>query len=205
MESSSFLRCPPEIRELIYNYAFEDHPVHVCDTRLKRSIGGPHRPTNRRLPGLLHVNKQIYREAWPSLAQRAVLVFSDYINFAQLASVVPHDFAKQVRHVVLRGDVVPGQSLDHFPALESIDYKVLGNCFFVSSDEKGAVKRVTLQSEDVEMVEAVMGRSAALVLIRQAVEKRDRAIKLTARANIMTVEKQAVSHQKSRWKYLDTC
>jgi hypothetical protein len=188
------LRCPPEIRELIYNYAFEDKHIHVCDSRLKRSIGGPYRPADRRLPGLVHVNKQIYKEAWPTLAQRSILVFSDYINFAQLVSVIPLDFAKLVRRISLRGDVVPGQNLDRFPALEGISYQVLGNCFFVSSDDKGAVKRVTSTSDEPEMVEAVMGRSAALILIRQAIEQR--SIKLVASANIMSPEQQAVSCSK---------
>lgn len=188
--TSMFLQCPAEIRELIYNYAFEDHPIHVCDSRLKRSIGGPHRPANRRLPGLLHVNKQIYKEAWTTLAQRSVLVFNDYINFAQLASVVPQTFAKLVRHISLRGDVVPGQSLDRFLSLEGIHYQVLGNCFFVSSNEKGAVKRVTSNSDDAEMVEAVMGRSAALILIRQALQQRNEVVSLKATARIMSPEQQ---------------
>ena len=193
-----FLRCPAEIRELIYTYAFEDHPIYVCDSRLKRSIGGPYRPANRQLPGLLHVNKKVYKEAWPSLAQQSSLVFNDYINFSQLASVVPKSFAQLVRHISLRGDVVPRQSLDLFPALEAIDYQVLGNCFYVSSDEKGAVKRILSSSEESDMIEAVLGRSASLVLIQQVLERRQNTISLTANANIMSLEGRTVRFPAER-------
>lgn len=186
------MRCPPEIREIIYNYAFEDHPVHVCDARLKRSIGGPNRPANRRLPGLLHANKQLYKEVTPVLARQATLVFNDYLNFVQLASVVPESFAQLVRHISLRGDVVPAQSLDRFPSLQQVHYKQLGNCFFVATKEKGFARRVSTASRD-EVVDSVLGRSASLVLIHNALGKRTKRVTLLASANIMSYHEQTVS------------
>jgi len=183
------LQCPPEVREIIYNYAFEDHPIHVCDVRLKRSIGGPNRPANRRLPGLLHANKQTYQEALPVVARQATLVFSDYLNFAQLASVVPKSFASLVRNISLQGDVVPGHSLGRFPSLEHVNYKQLGNCFFVPAKEKGFAKRVSAASKQ-EVIDSVLGRSSSLVLIQDALRKRPNHVTLIARATIMSYHEQ---------------
>jgi hypothetical protein len=189
---SMLMQCPPEIREMIFTYAFEDHPIYVCDARLKRSIGGPHRPANRRLPGLVHANKQIYKEAIPVLARQATLVFSDYLNFAQLASVVPESFAQLVRRISLRGDVVPAQSLERFSSLQQVSYQQLGNCFFVPTKEKGFAKRVSTASKE-EVLESVLGRSASLVLIQDALRKRVDCVTLLAMANMMTCHEQIVS------------
>lgn len=186
------MQCPPEIREIIYNYAFEDHPIHVCDARLKRSIGGPNRPANRRLPGLLHANKQIYKEALPVLARQATLVFNDYLNFAQLASVVPESFAELVRYISLRGDVVPAKCLDRFVSLEQVCYKQLGNCFFVPTKEKGFAKRVSTASKE-EVIDSVLGRSSSLVLLQDVLRRRSQPVSLVATANIMSFHEQTVS------------
>lgn len=186
-----FMQCPLEIRQLIYQYAFADHTIHVCDARLKRSVGGPNRPANRRLPGLLHVNKQVYKEARPVLAQQSTLAFNDYLNFALLASAVPKDFARLTRHLSLRGDVVPGQDLDRFPNLEQITYHQLGNCFYVPSSEKGLAKRVSASSSE-EVIESVLGRSSALVLIQHALKDRQQHVSLVAKANIMSMHDHTV-------------
>jgi hypothetical protein len=186
------MQCPPEIREMIYAYAFEDQPIYVCDARLKRTIGGPNRPANRRLPGLVHANKQIFKEAIPVLARQITLVFNDYLNFAQLASIVPEGFAELVRHISLRGDVVPAQSLDRFPSLQQVTYQQLGNCFFLPCKEKGFAKRVSVASKD-EVVNSVLGRSPSLVLIQIALQKRAQPVTLVATANIMGLDEQTVS------------
>lgn len=186
------MQCPPEIREIIYDYAFEDYPIHVCDARLKRSIGGPNRAADRKLPGLLHANKQIYKEALPVLARQATLVFNDYLNFAQLASVVPQSFAELVRRISLRGDVVPAQSLDRFLSLQHVSYKQLGNCFFVPTKEKDFAKRVSTASKE-EVIDSVLGRSSSLVLLQDVLKKRAQHVALVATANIMSFHEQTVS------------
>jgi hypothetical protein len=192
--SSMLLQCPPEVREIIYNYAFNDFPVHVCDASLKRTIGGPNRPANRRLPGLIHANKQIYKETYPVLARQAKLVFNDYINFGQLAAVVPKAFAELVRHVSLRGDVVPGRNLERFPSLTRVIYHQLGNCFFVPSKEKGGFLKRVSGSSGEEVIEAVLGRSPALVLLQHALsELSSSSVELIAHATVMGIQDRTVS------------
>lgn len=188
---SAFLRCPLEVREMIYNYAFEGCIIHVCDVRLKRCIGGPHRPANRRSPGLLHVNKQTCKEAWSTLARHATLVFNDHFNFAQLASVVPISFAKLVRQISLVGDVVPGTVLERFCDLDQVVYHQLGNCFFVPTGEKGFAKRVSLESSE-EVIESVLGRSPSLVLLQQALKSRIAKVSLIVKAKIMSQHEHMV-------------
>jgi hypothetical protein len=192
---SMLLRCPAEIRELIYQFALEDCSIHVYDSRLKRSRGGPNRPAHRRLPGLVHVSKQIHNQVWPTLARQCTLAFDDYLNFAQVASVVPPKFAGRVRHISLRGDVVPGQSLNLFPMLERVDYQQLGNCFYVSASEKEVPwwVRPVSTSVEAEMIEAVLGRSASLILIQQALAQRSSKISLTVTASVLNLHAQTVS------------
>lgn len=182
------LGLPPEIRELCYEYAFEDDAVHVCDPKLHRTIGGPHRTRNRRMPGILRASKELRKDAWPVFARQAEVVFDDFFNLAQLLAAVPEDFASRVRKISLKGDAVPYPILTKFPSLQHITYSQLGNCFYAPSRDNDYNERATKASTN-ELIDLVMGRSPALVLLEEVSRERD--LSLTVRANILSCLERA--------------
>ena len=177
------LGLPAEIRELCYEYAFADDTVHVCDPKLHRTIGGPNRTRNRRLPGILWANKELREEAMPVFARQAELVFNDFFNLSQVVASVPDDIAQRVCRISLIGDAIPYPILNKFPAIQHVTYQQLGNCFYAPSKTNDYNEYASKASLD-DLTSLVLGRSPALVLLEEA--SRERAISLTVKANILS-------------------
>ena len=189
--ASLFLGLPAEVRESCYRYAFAEHAVHVCDPKLHRSIGGPNRPRNRRLPGILRASKQLRKEASPVFAQEAQFEFNDFFNFSQLVSAVPNDIAQRVRRISLKGDAVPFPTLSKFPALRHVTYQQLGNCFFVPTEDNKYNEHAS-QASLTELTDLVLGRSPALNLLESS--SREGSFSLTVRASIVSCLERVSIH-----------
>ncbi|RMZ90794.1 hypothetical protein DV736_g1974, partial [Chaetothyriales sp. CBS 134916] len=185
----SFMLLPPEVRDLIYSFTFEDHPVHVMDTKLHRSAGSPNRPKHRHLPALVHVNRQLRKEALPAVAKQCTLIFNDYFNFAHLVNLVPAGFALHVRRISLKGDVMPSSLVTKFPSLRYVSYQQLGNCFYPPLRENGFNKQA-MKAKQADLVDLIRGGSPALRLLEDVLSDFDKArgkpVQLMAEARVLS-------------------
>jgi hypothetical protein len=187
-----FMLLPPEIRDIVYSYAFLDTTIYVDDPKFHRS-SGPNRPKARQLPALTRASRKIHEESVRVLAQQSSLIFNDYYNFYHLVNIVPATFAKHVRRISLKGDIVPGSLLTKFPALRHVSYQQLGNCFYPPLPQNGFNKQA-MKAKQSDLVDLVLGKSPALNLLSDLLCDERRvggAVTLVAEANVLSCHERA--------------
>ncbi|RMD39655.1 hypothetical protein DV735_g5475, partial [Chaetothyriales sp. CBS 134920] len=159
---------PPEVRDLIYAFAFEDHPVHVVDTRRHRSPGSPNRPKHRELPALVRVNRQLRKEALPAVAKQCTLIFTDPFCFPELAALVPVEFAMHVRRLSVKGEICPPATLLlKFPSLRHVSYQHLGHCYYPPRRDNDFNKQA-MKAKQADLVSLIRRSSTALGLLEDS-------------------------------------
>ncbi|RMZ76112.1 hypothetical protein DV738_g5098, partial [Chaetothyriales sp. CBS 135597] len=177
---SSFMLLPPEVRDLIYAFAFQDHPVHVVDIRRHRSPGSLSRPKHRQLPALVHVSRQLRKEALPAVAKQCTLIFNDHFCFPELVALVPAEFARYVRRLSVKGDIWPPATLLlKFPSLRHVSYQHLGNCYYPPHRDNGFNKQA-MKAKQADLVGLIRRSSPALGLLEDSLTGRSESAASTA-------------------------
>lgn len=140
------------------------------------------------------VSKKSREESLAILARECTLNFSDYFNFSHLVNAVPAVFAKHVRSVSIKGDIVPGSLFTKFPSLQHVRYQQLGTCFYPPLRENGYNKQA-MKAKQSDLVELVLGRSPALSLLTDVLcdpSRREGPVTLVAEATVLSCHERAV-------------